>query len=648
MLLRYGPEVRENTPVPISRKSQLPPAQAVHSLAPVSTLQRMGAVAACLVCAGWLAFGSQTAIGIEAPAGVVTRSGDRSIVLHWNRSPETNIAGYRVYRAAVRQGPYTPQGESMLISPSFADVRVTNNATNYYQVTALAQGGEESAPSAPVAIAARPFTDNNEFIDYVQQTAFDYFWYEANPRNGLVPDRTRATSPCSIAAVGFGLTAIGIGIDRGWITREQGRERTLTTLRTFVEGPQGPDASQVIGYRGWFYHFLDMQTALRFTQFSTELSSIDTALLLAGVIYAKQYFDGADPEEAAIRQAAIELANRVDWNWMAQGTDVLSMGWFPQAGFLNAKWVGYNEASILYILGLGAATNALPDTAWQSWTRGYTWATHYGQSYVPFPPLFGHQYSQCWLDLRHTADDYMRQKGSTYFENSRRATLAQRSYAIANPLKHVGYGGNIWGFTACDGPSGYAARGAPPPLNDDGTVAPTALGGSVPFAPEYCITALRYIYDRFRPDLWGGYGFKDAFHLGQDWWATDFLGIDQGPIVVMIENFRSQRVWQLFMRDEQVQRGLVRAGFKPLTFVAPRISAYPEQSQVTLSWDTEINRVAQVEYSPNLESWFASPSGRVTATNQVAEWTDLGPPATSTKPFTEPSRFYRVYQFSSP
>lgn len=596
----------------------------------------------------FLSFSGLRTSAIDAPESVVTRVGDRSVVLHWNRLLDNNLAGYRVYRAGNTNGPFVLQSSQTLTSPSFSDTKVTNGVACYFRITAISKSSEESAPSLVVAATPKAFASNDEFLEYVQQTAFDYFWYEANPRNGLVPDRSRPTSPCSIAAVGFGLTAIGIGIDHGWITREQGAERTLLTLRTFLDGPQGDGKNGYIGYRGWFYHFLDMQTALPFTSFSTELSSIDTALLLAGVLYSRQYFTGTGPQDVAIRNAADALVERVDWNWMAQGTNVLSMGWFPETGFITSKWIGYNEASILYILGLGAATNPLPTSAWNAWIQGYTWSTNYGQAFVPFPPLFGHQYSQCWLDLRHTADAYMRSKGSSYFENSRRATIAQRAYAIANPLNHVGYGGNIWGFTACDGPSGYSARGAPPIQNDDGTIAPTAAGGSVPFAPEYCVTALRYMYDHFRPDLWTGYGFRDAFHLGQNWWATDVLGIDQGPIVVMIENYRTQRVWRLFMRNQQIIRGLERAGFRPLPFLNSQIRAVPQQNRVVLSWETTAGRAAQVEYSPNLEFWFASPTGRVPATNVVAEWADSGPPATTLNPFSASSKFYRVFEFDAP
>lgn len=517
-----------------------------------------------------LLLASLTAQAVEVPKGVVSRAGDRSVVLHWGRSTEPSTTGYRVYRASTAEGPFLVQNNRRPSQPSFCDLTVSNGSTYYYRVTASNSTGEESSPASPIAVTPRPFASDNEFLSYVQQTGFDYFWYGANPNNGLVPDRSAPGSVCSIAAVGFGLTTIGIGIEQGWITREQGRKRVLTTLNTFLNKPQGPEPSGTIGYRGWFYHFLNMQTALQDPGFRSELSSIDTGLLLAGILYARQYFNGPEPDEVSIRNTADAIVNRVDWTWMARGGDVLSMGWYPGSGFLPATWKGYNEASILYVLGLGAATKPLPPSAWGRWTRSYEWGTNYGLAFVQFPPLFGHQYSQCWLDLRHVADAYMRAKNSSYFENSRRATVAQRAFCMENPSGKVGYGAFVWGLTASDGPRGYGARGAPPAQNDDGTLTPTAPGGSIAFAPEICVPTLRNFYDQFRTNIWTSYGFCDAFNLGANWWDADVLGIDQGPIVVMIENYRTQQVWRYFMRNEQVQRGLTRAGFVPVPSRAPR------------------------------------------------------------------------------
>jgi hypothetical protein len=408
----------------------------------------------------------------------------------------------------------------------------------------------------------REFRSDDEFLLEVQRKAFDYFWLEANPANGLLRDRSTAKSPSSIAAVGFGLTAIGIGIDHGWIGRAQGRERTLRTLRTLFELPQGPEAADMAGHKGWFYHFLDMRTGARV--WKCELSSIDTVLLMAGVLYAAEYF-----EDAEIGGIAQKLLDRIDWRWMLNGGRTLSMGWHPESGFIPARWKGYNEASILYILGLGVEKDPLDPDQWKAWTETFEWKTSHGYTFIHFPPLFGHQYSACWIDFRGIADAYTRAKGIDYFENSRRATLAQREYCILNPGGFQGYGPNVWGLTACDGPGrdgahGYIARGAPPAENDDGTVAPTAAGGSMPFTPRESTAALRHMYDNFREKIWGKYGFRDAFNLRLDWWDPEFIGIDQGPILLMIENHRTGRVWQTMRKNKTIQRGLSRAGFVPI------------------------------------------------------------------------------------
>lgn len=407
-------------------------------------------------------------------------------------------------------------------------------------------------------------------LDSLQYTAFNYFWTEANPSNGMVRDRSQAGAPASIAAVGFGLTTICIAVDHGWVTREAARERVKTTLSTFWGYPQSSAPSGTIGYRGLFYHFLDMNTGLR--TWNSELSTIDTALLLAGVLDTKQYFQTSDPDEVLIRALADSINRRADWKFAQNFNPGILMGWKPGTGFSGyGQWIGYNEAMILYIIALGAPvpSRAASDSSWKAWTSGYQWQTHYGYSYVNFPPLFGHQYSHCWVDFRYIADGYMQNRGINYFENSRRATLAQRAYAVANPGGFLGYQDSLWGLTASDVPSGYNARGAPPNMNDDGTITPTAPLASIPFAPEATIPVAHYMYNHYKPQLWGPYGFKDAFNLTANWWATDVLGIDQGPIAIMIENYRNQSVWNRFMANADIQRGLQRAGFVATVGVEP-------------------------------------------------------------------------------
>lgn len=399
-------------------------------------------------------------------------------------------------------------------------------------------------------------------LDTVQHTAFNFFWQEANPSNGLIKDRSAAGAPCSIASVGFGLSAIAIAVDHGWVSRAGARDRVLTTLRTFWRGPQGSSATGKIGYKGFFYHFLDMTGATRTG--TSELSTIDTGLLLAGILDAKQYFTGTDAVETEIRALADSVYRRMDWEWFRNFNPGLQMEWTPEHGF-RGQWGGYNEASIMYIQALGSPTYPIGYTGWQTWMQGYSWQKWYDQSYVNFPPLFGHQYSHCWIDFRNIADEYMRNKGITYFENSRRATLAQRAYSIENPLHRVGYSDTLWGITASDVPGGYAARGAPTAQNDDGTITPTAPISSIPFAPEVVLPVMWNMWNNYRAQLWTKYGFRDAFNLSVQpaWWDTDVIGIDQGPIIIMIENYRNQSVWSRFMQNPDIQLGLQAAGFMP-------------------------------------------------------------------------------------
>lgn len=417
-----------------------------------------------------------------------------------------------------------------------------------------------------------------QLLDSLQHTAFLFFWNEANPANGLIKDRSAASggggAPSSIASVGFGLTALCIGVDHGWVGRAAARDRVLTTLRTFWHGPQGDAASGMIGHKGFFYHFLDMGNAYR--AWNSELSTIDTALLFAGILYVREYFDGNDGGETEIRSLADSIYFRADWEWFRNFNAALPMAWKPGTNFEPSRWVGYNEAMIMYILGYGSPTHPLK-AGWQAWTGGYQWMTSYGYSYVKFPPLFGHQYSHCWIDFRNIADEYMRGKGIDYFENSRRATLAQRAYCSANPGGWTGYSDTLWGLTACDGPNGYRARGAPPAQNDDGTIAPTAAIGSIVFAPEAVIPTIHTLWNSYQAQLWSTYGFRDAFNLTQNWWASDVIGIDQGPIIIMIENYRTGKVWEVFQKSPFIQTGLARTGFTAVTNIAEGEGSLPPE-----------------------------------------------------------------------
>lgn len=430
-------------------------------------------------------------------------------------------------------------------------------------------------------------------FDDIEKRTFQFFWETTNGNNGLAPDRYPSRPFSSIAAVGFALTTYPIGVEKGWVTREQAADRTLTTLQFLRDLPAGPEPTGKGAYHGFYYHFLDMESGHRFADW-VELSSVDTTLLMMGVLFAQSYYDGSDPREAQIRATADELYRRVEWNWMQRNTPLISMGWYPEKGFIPHDWAGYNEGMMVYVLALGSPTHPVEPEAWTAWTKSYdrTWGEFQGQEYLAFGPLFGHQYSHVWIDFRGIRDAYMRERGIDYFENSRRAALAHRAYAIANPMKWKGYDENVWGLTASDGPvntrqayngerrefRGYSARGAGLGDSfDDGTIAPTAAVASLPFAPEIVIPATQALHARYGDFLYSRYGFLDAFNpsfqydvplktgrivAGKGWVASDYLGIDQGPIVTMISNYRNEFVWNVMKRNPYIQAGLKKAGFQ--------------------------------------------------------------------------------------
>ena len=412
---------------------------------------------------------------------------------------------------------------------------------------------------------------------------FNYFWNTALPSNYQIPDRYPTLTFSSIAATGFGLTSYIAGIENKYITRDQGAERVLSTLKVLWQLPQGNQIENVSGYKGFFYHFLTLDKASRFKQ--VELSSIDTGLLMAGILACMSYFDLQDSQtETEIRTLADSLFKRVEWDWMMKANGAMSMGWHPEKGFIDSEWVGYNEAMILIIMAMGSPTHPIGDGAWSKWCSTYVNDTFYQQKNVQFDPLFGHQYSHIWLDFRGIRDSFMRAHNDDYFANSLKATLANRAYCIANPSNWVGYSENQWGLTACDGPIhkkinvngterqffDYRARGAASiQVVDDGTIAPTAAGGSFPFTPKESEACLAYMWDHHYENLVGEYGFKDAFNLTyvnadhpKGWFDPDYLGIDQGPIFLQIVNHESELIWNIMKKNPYIIKGLKRAGFE--------------------------------------------------------------------------------------
>ena len=432
--------------------------------------------------------------------------------------------------------------------------------------------------SLPISTPAG--TDAAMFDRLLRET-FDYFRNEMNPANGLLPDKTQPGSPSSIAALGMGLSAYIVAVERDLLSRAEAIDRTLTLLRFVHACHQGPEPDAT-GYKGFYYHFIDMRTGRRARQ--SELSTIDTAIFIAGVLTAASYFTGQNETESAIRELAEVLYRRIDWQWSLNGGTTICHGWKPESGFLPYRWdTSYSEALILYVLALGSPAFPIAAEGFKEWTATFALKKIYGIEYLYAGPLFIHQMSHLWLDFRGIHDDFNRKAGIDYFENSRRATYVQRQYGIENPLEFSHYHKYGWGFTASDGPGpavlqvngiqreffDYTARGAPfgP---DDGTIAPWAVVASLPFAPELVTDTVRHAIERLDLKRRSSYGFDASFNPTypdtsrnpHGWVSPWIFGLNQGPIILMIENFQSELIWKCIRKCRYIVNGLHRAGFR--------------------------------------------------------------------------------------
>jgi hypothetical protein len=422
--------------------------------------------------------------------------------------------------------------------------------------------GQQRASSVPPASPKNFSNADDELLEELEKASFKYFWEQAHPETGLVLDRCHASAPIagvlgSIAATGFGLTALCIGEKRGFVSRPAAEARALNTLRFLWK--------KLPNHRGFFYHFGNVNTGERL--WDSEASSVDTAILLCGLLTCRQHFLHAE-----IRQLALEIFSRVDWNWLSEDTPILPHGWTPESGFLQYRWGDYSEMMMMYLLGLGSSSHALPSDAWNAWKR--TTFEYDGIRYIgSFAPLFIHQYSQAWFDFRGKRDRY-----ADYFQNSILATDAHRRFCLDLASQFPDYSDDLWGITASDSPKGYVVWGGPPATGPiDGTVVPCATAGSLPFLPEATMRVLRTIKNRYGTRAWTQYGFVDAFNPLTNWYDTDVVGIDIGISMVMAENARTSFVWNTFMKNPEAKRGMERAGFK----VDPSAPSYqpPSQSQ---------------------------------------------------------------------
>jgi hypothetical protein len=417
---------------------------------------------------------------------------------------------------------------------------------------ALSAFGQSRAakPGNPPKPAGSPFSpEDDQLLDELERLTCCYFFEQSSPQTGLVKDRCNSrkassdnTIVASIAATGFGLTALCIGDMRGYISRAEARERVLTTLRFLHD--------KLPNHRGFFYHFANINTGERV--WDSEISSIDTAILMCGILTCRTHFRDTD-----ITLLAHSISNRVEWTWLSEDTSLLSHGWLPEAGFLPYRWDYYNEMMMMYLLGMGSPTYPLKPEAWDAWKR--IPFDYEGMRYIgSFAPLFVHQYSQAWFDFRGKRDKY-----ADYFQNSVTATRVHRRFCMELHRQFPHFGADLWGITASDSPNGYVVWGGPPATGPiDGTVVPHAAGGSLPFLPQETMQVLRTIRTRY-PQTWSCYGFVDALNPPKDWYDSDVVGIDAGITMVMAENARTGYIWKVFMENPEAQRGMQLAGFKP-------------------------------------------------------------------------------------
>ena len=392
------------------------------------------------------------------------------------------------------------------------------------------------------------------FLEDLSRRSFRFFWEQANPNTGLVLDRARVDgSPhderrryiASSASTGFGLTALCIAAERRWIDPQEARERVRTTLRFFAERAHHE--------HGWFYHWTNSQTGER--EWKSEISSIDTALLLGGVLTARQYFR----HDGEIVRLATKIYERIDFQWMLNGhPTLLSHGWRPETGFIKHRWRTYSEHLILLLLATGTPTHPITPSAWRAWER--KWITYAGYYYMnAHPPLFIHQYSHAWVDFRHRRESWY--PFVDYFANSIAATRAHKQFCLDLSKEFPGYSENVWGITASDSAKGYKAWGGPPRDPEiDGTVVPCAPGGSLMFTPDITLAALRTMHERFGEKIYGRYGFVDAFNPNTGWIDTDVIGIDVGITLLSAENLRTGNVWRWFMRNPEIPRAMRLVG----------------------------------------------------------------------------------------
>ena len=559
----------------------------------------------------------------STPGGVTATGYDSHIEISWNLNAETSLNGYEIDR-------------SLDGGNTFTTVKVTDKSTYMYidwlrplgdtieasyRVKALNESNEPSVPSDTVTASTRFFSDD-ELLDMVERYTFRYFWDYAQPSSGMSRDRNYPVDMVTSGGSGFGVMAIIVGIERGYITREQGIERMLKIL-TFLETADR--------FHGAWSHFIDGTTG-EVIPFSTKDNGgdlVETAFMIQGLLAARQYFNGTSEDEQTIVEKITTLWEEVEWDWYTRtGMDVLYWHWSPDYGWqMNMQIRGWNECAIVYLLAIASPTYSVPASLWDVGWAGYSTYLNGKTFYDNLlrvgwdwgGPLFFAHYSFLGFDPRNISDGY-----ANYFDNNRSVALIHQAYAIDNPLNHTGYSESCWGLTASDDPDGYMAH-EPTSSRDNGTITPTAALASFPYTPEESMLALKHFYRELGAKTWDWMGFYDAFNQKRNWWATSYLAIDQGPIIVMIENYRTQLLWNLFMSNPEIQPMMDAIGFFDApnkivneTFKPEMQTLWPNPVSSSGILSFELNQAGKISFE------IFSLDGRKVATIYPDQWLSAG------------------------
>lgn len=532
----------------------------------------------------------------QIPTGVTATGYDSHIELRWNQNTEPGLNGYKVYVAPAGGDEYTFLKYVDAPQTYYIDFVGGHDLTRNYKITSIQTNGQESDMSVAAIATTFEMTDD-ELLTMVQQYTFRYFWDFAHPASGMARERN-TTSIVTTGGSGFGVMAILVGIERGFITRAQGLERLLKIVN-FLESADR--------FKGAFPHWMNGVTGdvVPFSALDDGGDLVETAFMIQGLLTVRQYFNGNDPQESLLRDKITQIWETVDWNWYRKLVEnKLYWHWSPNHGFaINLALRGFNETHIVYILAIASPVEALniPASLYQTGWAGSNYTN--GASYYGYPlavggykggPLFFSHYSYLGFDPRGKRDAY-----TNYFHRNTYHTLINRAHCIANPFNRVGYSEECWGLTASDDPFvGYLAHEPANSNQDNGTIAPTAAISSIPYTPQQSIQALKYFYRVLGAKTWGYYGFYDAFHLGNNWVSNTYLAIDQGPIICMIENYRTQLLWNNFMANPEIQPALDAIGFVPDStvinqtkeasdlFVSGSVYPNPATRAGTITWTT--------------------------------------------------------------